>query len=292
MMTKPALFASVTLALAVMLSPSITGAQAAPSSGARAAAAEAWKLVPVLSTQCFTNDGFDEKLVEADRRIAAALERQEAANEPVIARFQNMDMSEKMQRMQGFMMKNPEAAMKMMSGAQALGASAAAEIPEASAASDRLDMELKALEARFKQTLAEAAKPALAKQTQWVGAKTVPVGEVGAPMFTNAADHAHYTELVAEENAAVEKACTAYFGAGGQVHQWIERYRSEVIDKVLAMEVANDEAILAQMQAMELPSDGFRPAAPLKRAGEFVRKLSMVYGMRPAKSEPRIGIKR
>lgn len=290
-MLRPLMFVAATAAVAAILSPGVSHAQSASSSGVRAAAAEAWKLVPALSTQCFTSDGFDEKLVEADKAIAAARERQEAVNEPIIARFQNMDMGEKMQRLQGFMMKNPEAAMKLMSGAQAMGASAHSDLPEASAASARLDTELQSLEARFKEVLAQAAKPALAKQRQWVQAKTVAVGEVGEPMFTNAADHAHYVQLVAEENADVEKACAAHFGAGGSVHQWIQSYRTEVIDKVLATEVANDEGILAQLQAMQLPSDGFRSAAPLKRAGEFVQKLTMVYRMRPARSEPRIGIK-
>lgn len=282
-MRTSTVFRSASLAVALL---GLAGALQAQSPSA-----EAWKLVPALPTTCFSGDGLSEQLRAADQKLGAEVERQEQANTAARERFQNMDMAEKMQRMQAFMMKNPQAAAKMMSGMQELGASTHAELPEVSAATERLDAELKALEERFSAAVEQAKAPVRAKQEQLIATKTVEVGEVGAGMFTAPADREQHVQLVAEENAAIERACASFFGAGGSFHQWLDRYRTEVMDRLIASEVARDAALAEQMQAMGLPGEDFRSTAPLERARQFVGRVEAVYGLRPARTEPWIQLR-
>lgn len=252
---------------------------------------DAWANVPPLSTSCFPDDGFRDLLIARGETIGAEIERQDTINAAARERFENMDMAEKAQRMQAFMMENPQAAMAMLSGGQAAGEAAHADLPEASEASARLDAELKKLQTSFLADLDAAVKPVHAKQDQLIAAKTVEVGEVGILMFTAAADLARHEELVAEENAAREKACAPFFGADGAFHRWLAAYRAEVIETLIATEVASDAALVAQMKAMDLPGGGYRSTAPLRRAQEFLRRASDVYGVRPPRAVPWVRLK-
>lgn len=261
------------------------------SSPAPAAEPDPWSRVPPLPTGCFPDDGFSERLTAADEALGAEIERKDAANAAARERFDNMDMAEKAQRMQAFMMENPQAAMAMLTGEQAAGEAVHADLPEVNAASARLEGELKELRAGFLAALDLAAKPARAKQDKLIAAKTVEVGEAAVSLFTSAADLAEHERLVAEENAARERACAPYFGAGGSFPRWLASYRAEVIEKLMATEKGMDSALAAQMKAMGLPGD-IQPTASLKRVREFIRKANDVYGVRPGRTRPWVSLKR
>jgi hypothetical protein len=247
---------------------------------AQVAPPEAWKLVPALPTTCYRDDAFNDRLRAAGVAITNEVERQGKINAAARERFDNMDISEKAQRMQAFMMKNPQAAMKMMQGEQAAGASAQTAIAEAGEAGKRLETELQQLQASFRTAAEQSVKPIKAQQKQLIDTKTTAVGEASIPMFTNAADHAQYVRLVAQENAAYESACAPYFGASGSFHKWVSGYRTEVIDKLMSTTDAGEGAMIMQMQAMDLPGGGYRSTVPLQQVNTFLNRLQTIWGIR------------
>lgn len=258
---------------------------------AQMAPVDHWNYVPPLATTCFSDDGFLEKLGAARTAINAAREQQEQVNIAAKEKFDTMDPMERMQRMQAFMMKNPAAAAKLMQAAQESGAKAAGAT-DADAAAKQLLAELPQLQARFRAALEEAVKPVHARRGELIETKAVAVGEVGEPMFTNAADHAHYVQLIAEENAAIERACVPFFGANGSFHNWLASYRAEVTEKVITAGSDATDVMNLQLEALDLPGGGYRSTNPLQQVGNYVATISQVYAERPARVQPRIGLRK
>ena len=240
-------------------------------------------MVPAPATTCHADDDFGEKLAAASAAIQAAMQRQEPVNAAAKEKFDAMDMTEKAQRMQAFMMKNPQEAMKMLQAEQAAATSGQAAIAAAGESATRLEAELVQLQAS-NSAVDQAVKPVQAWQNELIKAKTVEVGEAAISMFTNAADHAQYVRLIAEENAAYERACAPHFGANGTFHTWLNSYRTEVIDRMISAGEAGEAAVVGQMAAMGLTGGGYRPTVAFEEANNFIQKMSDVYQLRRKKA--------
>ncbi|CAN5791673.1 hypothetical protein BH23GEM3_BH23GEM3_13960 [soil metagenome] len=251
---------------------------------AQAAPPNPWTMVPAPATSCDADDDFGEKLAAASTAIQAAKQRQETVNAASKEKFDAMDMSERAQRMQAFMMKNPQEAMKMLQAEQAAATSGHAALAAAGESATRLEAELVRLQASFDSAADQATMPVQARQNDLIKAKTVEVGEAAISMFTAAADHAQYVRLIAEENAAYEKACAPYFGAKGTFHTWLNSYRTEVIDRMISAGEAGEGAVVGQMAAMGLPGGGYRPTVAFQQADDFILKMSNVYQLRRKKA--------
>ena len=258
---------------------------------AQAAPADHWRLIPAPASACFNDDDFFAKLDAATVSINAEIDKQKATNAAAKEKFDNMDMMEKAQRMQAFMMKNPQAAAKMMQAEQAAGSAAAADATSANSAVQRLDAELTRHNASFRSAIDAAIRPLRAKQADLIKAKSALVGEVQEPMFTNTADHAQYVQLIAEENAAAEKACAAFFGANGTYHKWLASYRTEVVDRTVSLGNETDIMIM-QMAAMDLPGGGYKSTTGLEQSINYLQKMRTVYGVRPNRAKPTVGLKK
>ena len=259
---------------------------------AQAAPANAWSMVPAATTSCFAQDGFYEKLDAAHAALQAEMDRQQKVNAAAREKFDAMDMGEKAQRMQAFMMKNPQAAMKMMQNEQAAGASTTAAVQQADASARRLQAELQRNQADFRAAGEAAVKPVQARQKQLIDAKTTKMGEAAVPMFTAAADHAQYVQLIGEENAAYERACAPYFGASGTFQKWLTSYRTEVAEKMVNTGDPGEAAMIMQMAALDLPGGGYKSIEPLKQAQNFLRTMRNVYDVRRNKAAPQIQLKK
>src|SRR5687768_1266846 len=184
-----------------------------------------WKLVPVMPSSCFRDDGFDGKVGEAQNAAIAAKDQQDALNAKIREQFDKMDMTEKAQRMQAWMMKNPQAASKMLEASAGAGDAGAALNEEVKAAGERLDQELKGHKKAFDNAIERAVKPVDARINALIQARTRKT-QVDA-VFNSEADYAAYVALINERNAAYEKACEPFFGAGGVFHKWVATHRSE-----------------------------------------------------------------
>jgi hypothetical protein len=259
---------------------------------AQAAPLNPWTMVPAPATTCHADDDFIEKLDAAKTALGEAMQRQATVNAAAKEKFDAMDMSEKAQRMQAFMMKNPQEAMQMLQAEQAASTSGQAAVAEAGESATRLEAELARLQASFNIAADQAVKPVQARQNELIEAKTVEVGEAGISMFTNAADHAQYVRLIAEENAAYETACAPHFGANGTFHTWLSSYRTEVLDKMIIAGEAGEGALVVQMAAMSLPGGGYRSTAAFQQADNFIQKMRNVYQLRRSKATPRVELRK
>jgi len=255
----------------------------APALPAQTAAADPWKRVPATPTTCYADNDFATKLNATLQQTVTDLIAQDERNLKAKERFDAMDMNQRAQRMQAYMMKNPQEAAKMLQATQDLSASNTATTLEVSKVSERLDKELVEHKSAFDAAVDKAVKPLIEKRDALIKAKTV--GAVIA-VFRSAADHAQYVALIAEENAAYEKACAPYFAAKGKFHVWLDSYKHDVIDKMIAAEEASTAAIAVQMQIMDVPMDV--TSGKLRGVREYLRNLYNVTGYRRAKAEPTI----
>ena len=254
---------------------------------AQSSSADAFKHVPPLSTSCFDDDGFRDRVHAASQGLFPVIAQQEAVNSAAREKVDNMDPGEMAQRMQAYMMRDPQGAMTMM---QAQQAAASAQTGDAGDAT-RLEAELGDLQKSYRAAVERAIGPIRAKQDALIARATVSVGEAAEPMFTQAADHEQYVQLVAGENSAHEEACAPFFGEGGSFHDWLARYRTEVLEPRIAASDARDASILLQMKALDAAGGGYRSTYPLQVSQQYMQKVEEVYGVRPGRATPQVGLK-
>ena len=246
-----------------------------------------WKLVPTLSAGAwYRDDGFEGKAQEAEQAAIAAKDAQDELNSRIREKFDAMDMTEKAQRMQAWMMKNPQAASKMLeASSDAGGAASIAE--EMKATGERLTRQLESNKKAFDAAVDAALKPVLAKEEAYVKAKGIVVGEAQEYVFTNDADYAGYVAIVNERNAAYEKASAAFYGANGVMHKWLQE-RAEMTEKSLAAEERGNAAAVQQFAIMDTPSGGYRTTGGYDVVREYLRNLSEVASQRRWKAKPTV----
>ena len=138
------------------------------------AAADPWSRVPAFPTTCYSNDAFFDTVIKAIEALDADLARQTKINADIKAKFDAIDMSEKMQRMQAFMMKDPQRAMQVMQAMTSTGATAAAAAPASAASIMKIDQELKDHSAKLEAEIPRALDPTRAAINQLVDAKSLP----------------------------------------------------------------------------------------------------------------------
>jgi hypothetical protein len=292
-MTSPYRLGAIALVAATISAAPIASAQGrqagAAAQGRQGGPLDFWSLVPAFATSCYREDDFFDKIEAARTALAAEIEKQDKINAAAREKFDNMDGMEKAQRMQAFMMKNPQEAMKIMQAQQAAGAAGTAALEESIESGTRLEAELKQLQAAFKAANEQARKPILARQDALIKAKSVP-GGTGDPMWTNVADRAQHVQLVAEENAAFERACAPFFGPNGSFHKWTSSYRTEVLDKMAGD--AGETAMANQMKLFDMPGGNYRSTTPMQHASDFLRRVREIWAIRPDKTKPWVDVRK
>jgi hypothetical protein len=243
-----------------------------------------WKIVPVLAPGShFSDDGFSGKIVEAQNAAIAAKDAQDGLNAKITEQFNKMDMSEKAQRMQAWMMKNPQAASKLLEASSDAGG-AAAVMAEIKAAGDRLDGELGKHKTAFDAAVDRAVKPVDAKVDALMKTRTRKTKV--SSVFLTEADYTAYAALMDERNAAYEKASSPFFGAGGAFHKWLADYRAEVTEKALAAGDKGDAMYAQQFAIMDTPAGGYRTSSGYDVIREYLRRFEVVAGYRAYKVKP------
>jgi hypothetical protein len=249
----------------------------------------ALSLVPAMPAACFADDGFDGRVIEAQNAAIAAKDQQDAVNARIKEQFDKMDMMEKARRMQDWMMKNPAAASKMLQASANAGEAAAATSEEWKAAGERLTKELEGHRKEFDTAIDRAVKPVDARIDALIQSKARKT-QVDA-VFTTDADYAAYVALVNERNAAYEKACAPYFGAGGAFHRWLAAYRSEVTEKQIAAVESGNATMVQQFAIMDTPSGGYRSTGGYDVVREHLHRMREVVGSRRYKTTPQVTLK-
>ena len=168
--------------------------------------ADPWSRVPAGPTSYFSDDDFVNKVDAAYAAINTDIDKQAKVNAAIKKNFDEMDMTQKMQRIQAYMAKNPQEAMKVMQAMQASANKTTEGVNATSTKSIRLEEELPGHKTNFNAALEKTLKPLQARQDELIKTRTKAVseGEIG---FKTAADAAQYAALEPQENAESEKIC-------------------------------------------------------------------------------------
>jgi hypothetical protein len=269
-----------TVAVMMLGSATIAASQSAPNP---------WNKVPAAPTTYFADRDFSVKLENVSTEIDNAKRQQDEINNDIETKYGKMDMQEKMSRMQAFMMKDPQKAMKMMQAQQAAATQITSDVMSGDEAKTERNAEFEKLSVAFKAEMEAAAKPFRAKREEIRKTGTVALLQHGNDLWafkTKAAETA-YNEQVDKENAEISARSAAWFGPGGKFTAWLASYRATVLDPNARAEEANDEIKTAQMAIMETPSAAFRSTAQLKAVREYLEVMGKVYGLRIDK-EPNV----
>lgn len=248
--------------------------------------ADPWTRVPALPTGCYYDAGNLDLFNKANAALQAEDTRQRKINDDLQQQFNQMDPTAKAQKMQAFMMKDPQKAMAVMQAMQASAGTATSQVNSSMAEDQKLDQELEALHAKFKGEVGALLKPINDKADAFAKAHTQP-GEAG-PYFPNKADEAQYSRILAERNSAYDKVCAGYWGPSGLVQAWLGRYKTLRVNEAKAY-ATNDDTVLLQMQIMESPSGGYRSVYALEAAQKYTAKVISIIEQRPDKDSVSTG---
>ena len=192
-----------------------------------AAGASPWAKAPALTTTCFYGaDPFPAKLDAALAAVKAGRDNQLAVNQKIEEEYKSIDPMEMANRMQQWMMSNPQEATKYLQGIQAVGEDFNARMPEISAAQQRFRDEEAALIKRYKAALDTAYAPGYArftalKQKLGVDPAYPSVKDPGTPDWAMVEENVIMRDL----DKAYAATCPQWWGAAGPVHAWLKTYR-------------------------------------------------------------------
>jgi hypothetical protein len=248
--------------------------------------ADPWTRVPALPTGCYYDAGAQDLFNKADAALQAEDARQKKINDDLTQQFNQMDPMAKAQRMQAFMMKDPQKAAAMVQAMQGNAGTATSQVKTSMAEDQKLDQDLEALHAKFKGEVGALLKPINDKADAFFKAHSQP-GEAG-PYIPNKADEAQYNRILAERNTAYEKVCAGYWGPGGLVQSWLGKYKALRVNEAKSY-ATNDDTILLQMQILESPSGGYRSTYALEAAQKYTAKVISILEQRPDKESVSTG---
>ena len=251
---------------------------------AQSTVADPWSGVPALPTSCFRGDDFETTVNAAADRNNAEWTRQADLNARIKARFDSIDPGERMQRLQAYMMKNPQKAMEAMQAMQATGASVTADVTGSQGVVAQLERELTADTANFRVAVARVRDPIHRAIDDLVKAKGQACGE-GECLALPAADIPRYLALQSQLNTDYEKMCGAWWGPTGTFPTWIRRYKEYLLSGVVAPAQKAVEGTLSVMEMMGVPSAGYGSTGPYDAIRDYLDKVGHIYFQRPYRVE-------
>ena len=252
---------------------------------AQATATDPWTKVPAAPTTWFRDQDFSRRLLDLAAELQDLQRQQEEINTRITVEHQKLSPMEIVNRMNAFMMKDPQKAMKMMEAQQATATQF--DVVAIDAAKKERNAEFEQLHAAFKAEMEAAAKPYQAAREEIKKTGTVLVlGGADWGFKTKAAETA-YNEQIDKENADISAKSAAWFGPSGKFTAWLASYRSTVIDPMARGEEGIDGLKVAQYAMMETPAGAFRSTAQIKAVRDYLEVMRKVYDVRIGK-EPNV----
>jgi len=192
-------------------------------------------------------------------------------NDAINEGLSQLDPMETQSRMQTFLMKNPQDAMKYVQESQAVGAAVQEAVPRNAARQQQLDDEYAALNSKYDSELQAALAPFEAK----IRALNINDGEGGNPPSVIA----QWATLIKKENEAYEKLCPEWWSPAGRFPTWLRAYKTFQQQDVPLWE-RSDAAKKKNYEIMGIPAAGFRSTSGMEAVRTYMRKVSDVFGLR------------
>lgn len=246
---------------------------------AQGAGADPWSRVPALPASCYKDDDLEARINAAATSNDADWTRQNDVNSRIKAKLDAIDPGEKMQRIQAYMMRNPQDAMRAMQAMQAQGAGATSAIVGGQDELARLEQELNADTANFRAAAARVRDPIQSEIDELVRTKGKVTDEAGG-ISLPAADLPRYRALNARLNSDYERMCGAWWGPNGTFPGWLRRFKEYQVRSVVA---AGDTAVagtISMMTMLGVPSAGYRSTAALGAVHDYLYKMNVIYQRR------------
>jgi hypothetical protein len=288
------LFASVAMAQTPAKPPAKAPARPAVATGP-------WAKVPPLTTLCYQYTGeaadpFYAQLDSAKAAVSADLEKQNVINAKIREDFQNIDPMEKAQRMQQWMMSNPQEAMAMAQAAQQAGAAAAQATTDLQTAVQQEEAKKapwNALVKSYEDARIAAYAPlgprhkALYSQLGYEYSTArkdllrpwVQFGEDWGNEITPAA-YSEGEALNAAYDRAYESICPQWWGANGKFQAYLKQEKDRLVNERIPELEKADAQKVQQYAIMSTPTAAYRSTAQLQAVGEYLDLLSKVYNER------------
>ena len=234
------------LGLSLTLLPALLTAQGRAPAAARATGA--WARIPAFPTGCYSGaDDFGARLASGIEATKADRESHAERKEALRAKLGAIPPMEVAQRMQAYMMKNPD---------EALAASQASHSTNTAASAARMQdggdyykaQEFKPFAPNFQEALAAAIAPSDAAIAAHIDAKATWDAHHFFFEFAVPADEARLLALVAQKNAAYERLCGAWLVGSGTIPAWMRTYRGYLTDELVPTLEAADRANMAQLR--------------------------------------------
>lgn len=253
-------------------------------------ASDPWAKVPAWPTACYASqDRFSDSVASARQAIEAERSRQDEINRRITSQAGSEAAKDPMaqaQRMQQYLMKDPQHAMAQI---QAMGAAnPAATMQQTTQANARYE-QAKAGDKTFMAQYQAARKAMLGPartRMQALGkraAKSLVHTEAGD--FWPEWAFKEAAPIMQEANNAYVPFCAQWFGAGGKVPAYLQQRKTFLVtDRIPALQHAIDEPAVTGQQMLGHSTDGYRSIAPHDAVHDYLGLASELFGMRASNS--------
>ena len=301
-MTAIGIRAAFAAAACACLITSFALAQTPAKAPAKATAATGpWARVPAFPAGCYQNvapntaDPFYANLEAAKAAVAADRERQGAINAQIEQDFNNIDPMEKAQRMQQWMMSNPQEAMAFAQAAQAAPAQAEADIATLTQQTKAPAEAWNAVRKSYDDARIAAYAPieprrkALAASRGYAysaAPKDLAVAYTGffQDPSTSSAEWSEGEQIAKALNQAYEVMCPQWWGANGKVQAFMKQQKAWFISERIPFLQKGDGPLLQQYAMMSTPAATYRSTAQFKAVEEYLDLAWKVYNDRDSQA--------
>jgi hypothetical protein len=255
-----------------------------------AAPASPWAKVPALPTACYSSqDKWQEQNTAAFDALQQEHYEQNNINDAIRQNATDTFGADPMavaERMQQAMMEDPENAQKIMEQMMQQSQQAQAEAPARHAKEQQFDDESKALMKQYEAALEKASAAGNAR-LQALTAKYKPMegtgdlwlryGDPGEPAWVRPEAHA----IMSDWDKAYAATCTQWWGANGQFHAFMKRYRDFLVqERVPYEQKTGDAATLRHYQQIGVSSEGWRTTTDFEAAEDYMKMALSLFEQR------------
>ena len=241
-----------------------------------------WTKVPALPTACYSGaDGFADKVEAARTALAADAERQKGVNAQIEEQFNSIDPMEKAQRMQQWMMNNPQEAARVLGAQQQMGMQAQADNPQLTAEHLKFSTEREDLKVKYAAALKQAQAPAnaaLDALEKRLSAAGCGFGDTECSLPPGALEERD--TLLRQRDAAYEANCATYWSATGPMQQYAKRYRTWMAEKWIANSQQTDDMMRSQFAMMDTPGAAWSSTSPQENVSRYLQEIGQLYAIR------------
>lgn len=239
-----------------------------------------WALVPALPSGCYRQqDDFLENVAAGLESLDQEIRAQEAINDELGSQMGDMaeqDPFALAQRMQQYMMDNPEEGMKMMEGLYATGQTLGDEVSEDNASEVARGAALDDLITNYRAAYVEMRAPIDAR---WEALPTYRT-EAG-PALTEEA-YEQLPSIARQANAAYEELCAEWWQPG-PFPAWLEEFHSYLTEERVPRNQNLEEQGRQQWEIHGVDTSNFHPVANMNAARAYLQTLKQIYVERKAR---------